>query len=130
MESLRDLALFVGRVFIAGIFIYDGIGILQHYAGSVAYAESFGIPGILMPLVVLLQIGGGVLILLGWWTRLVALAFAAFCVATAVFFHRDWSDFNELLHFGKDFGLAGGFLFLAAAGAGRWSADGYRASRV
>jgi putative oxidoreductase len=127
MEPLRNLALLVGRIFIVGIFIYDGVSILRDFSGSVAYSESFGVPGILLPLVVLLQIGGGILIVLGWWTRLVALAFAAFCVSTAVLFHRNWGDFNEFLHFGKDFAIAGGFLFLFAAGPGDWSADARRA---
>ncbi|MCR4281657.1 MAG: DoxX family protein, partial [Bauldia sp.] len=67
-----------------------------------------------------------ILIILGLWTRLVALAFAGFCVLTALTFHRDFADTNEIIQFGKDFAIAGGFLFLAAAGAGRWSADGYR----
>ena len=126
MDALRNLALLVGRVFIVAIFIWDGVGILRDYAGSVTYSESFGVPGIFLPLVVLLQIGGGILIVLGWWTRLVALAFAAFCVSTALLFHRNWSDLNEFLHFGKDFAIAGGFLFLFAEGPGNWSADARR----
>ena len=123
VHDLRNLALLVGRFCIVGVFIWDATSILQNYAGAVAYAESSGVPGIAMPLVVLLQLGGGILIALGWWTRPVALVFAGFCALTALTFHRHFGDTNEIIQFGKDIGLTGGFLFLFAAGAGDWSFD-------
>jgi len=71
----------------------------------------------------LLQFAGGLLIVLGLFTRIAALAFAGFCLLTALIFHRNVADVMEAIQLGKDLGLAGGFLFLAAAGAGGWSLD-------
>ena len=66
---------------------------------------------------------GGLAIIVGLLTRLFSLGLAGFCVLTALIFHRNLADVTELIQFGKDFGLAGGFLFLAVAGAGAWSLD-------
>ena len=63
------------------------------------------------------------MIVVGWWARPAGLALAAFCVATAFTFHGALSNPDELIQFGKDMGLAGGFLMLAASGPGRWSVD-------
>jgi putative oxidoreductase len=70
------------------------------------------------------------MIAVGLWTRLASLAFAAFCIATAVLFHRNTASNSELIMALKDVGLAGGFLFLFAAGPGAWSMDGRRRAGV
>jgi putative oxidoreductase len=126
MDTLRNLALLVGRVFVAGVFIYDAMLLVRYQADNVAFMEGFGVPGIMLWPTAAFQFLGGILIILGFWTRLVALAFAGFCVLTALTFHRNFGDTNEIIQFGKDFAIAGGFLFLFAEGPGNWSADARR----
>lgn len=123
---ITNLALLIARVFITGLFIWDGTVILRNVEGTIAYMASYGVPSFLLPLVVGFQILGGVLIVLGWFTRLVALLFAGFAVMTALFFHTDFASQSEATHFAKDIAISGGFLALFAAGAGAWSIDGRR----
>lgn len=127
---LTNLALLISRIFIAGLFIWDGTVILRNIDGTVAYMDNFGVPGFLLPLVVAFQIVGGILIVLGWFTRLVALLFAGFAVMTALFFHLDFASQSEATHFAKDIAISGGFLALFAAGAGGWSIDARRGADV
>ena len=125
MESLRNLAILAGRILIAGVFIYDAILLVRFPEANMIYMEEYDVPTILLWPTAAFQFLGGIMIVLGYWTRLTALAFAGFCCATALIFHWD-SETGELIQFGKDMALAGGFLFLAVAGGGRWSVDGYR----
>jgi putative oxidoreductase len=129
MGMLCNLAFLAGRVFIAAIFIYDASLIARSPLDNASYIENFGVPGVMLWPTALLQFFGGLMIVVGLLTRPVALAFAGFCLLTALIFHRDFADTNELIQFGKDFGLAGGFLFLAAGGAGAWSLDALWARR-
>ena len=87
--------------------------------------QKFGLSATLLPAVILLQLGGGLLVAAGLATRLAAVAPAAFCTFTALFFHRQFADGNQLLHFQKDLAIAGGFLTLAVAGPGGWSVSKY-----
>jgi putative oxidoreductase len=80
-----------------------------------------GVPGFLLPVVILTELGGGVLVALGLLTQLAALALAGFCLLAALIFHRDFGDPNQTLHFYKNLAIAGGFLVLAAFGPGAWS---------
>lgn len=123
MIAFRNLALLVGRIFIAAIFIYDATLIARFPGDNLGYIESFGVPGFLLWPTALFQFVGGILIVLGLLTRLTALGLAGFCLLTALIFHRNAADVMETIQFGKDFGLAGGFLFLVAGGAGGWSVD-------
>jgi putative oxidoreductase len=123
MVALRNLALLAGRIFIAAIFVYDATLLARFPGDNVAYLESFGVPSFVLWPAALFQFAGGLMIVVGLVTRLTALGFAAFCLLTALTFHRNLVDLAELIQFGKDFGLAGGFLLLAAGGAGDWSLD-------
>lgn len=124
MQLLSNLSLLVGRILMVGIFVWDAIFILRQPEGTASFMVAFGLPGGLWPLVAAFQLIGGALIVLGWQARLGALAFAAFCAATAFVFHGNFGDTNQTLHFGKDLALAGGFLILAAVGPGGWSMAG------
>lgn len=126
MDSLRDLALLAGRILISGLFIYDAWLVVRFQEANAAYLAEHGVPPILLLPAGALQFFGGILIVIGLWTRPAALALAAFCIATAVIFHAASGDSGALIQVGKDAGLAGGFLFLAAAGPGHWSADAGR----
>jgi putative oxidoreductase len=123
MVELRNFVILVGRILIAAIFIYDATLIARFPSDNIAYMESFGLPAFLLWPTGFFQFAGGVMIVLGFLTRLVGLGFAGFCLLTALTFHRNFTDLTELIQFGKDFGLAGGFLFLTAGGAGGWSLD-------
>jgi putative oxidoreductase len=66
---------------------------------------------------------GGLLIAVGWNTRLAALALSLFCVSTALIFHNQFSDPNDAIQFWKDLAVAGGLFILAARGAGTFALD-------
>lgn len=111
------------RILLALIFIVEGWSKISNYAGTVAYMQHFGVPGALLPLVILTELGGGLLVACGFLTRIASFALAGFCLLTAVLFHGVLSDPNELIQFYKDVAIAGGFLGLVAFGPGQWSID-------
>lgn len=123
MDSLRPLAALVGRILIAAMFVMGGISKITGYAGTQQYMEAFGIPGWLLPLVIATEILGGIAIIVGWQTRLAALALACFTILAALFFHSDFADQMQMLLFMKNMAIVGGFLFLFAFGAGALSLD-------
>lgn len=123
MDSLRPLAALVGRILIAAMFVMGGISKITGYAGTQQYMEAFGIPGWLLPLVIATEILGGIAIIVGWQTRLAALALAGFTALAALFFHSDFADQMQMLLFMKNMAVVGGFLFLFAFGAGALSLD-------
>lgn len=113
----------LGRIGLIAIFLLAGINKLQGYEGTAQYMASYGLPEFLLPLVIILEIGGALAILIGFQTRLIALALAGFCIASAILFHGNLSDQMQFIMFFKNIGLAGGFLLLVAHGAGRFSLD-------
>jgi putative oxidoreductase len=119
----------MGRFLLATIFIHEGWSIIGSYDGTLAYIQRFGVPGTLLPAVVALQLGGGLLIAAGAMTRALSLALAIFCVLTAVLFHWQFADRNQLLRFEKDLAIAGGFIALTVGGPGDWSANRYLKGR-
>jgi putative oxidoreductase len=119
--AMTDAGLLAGRLLLVFIFLHEGFGILGNYAGAAAYMQKSGVPSLLLPLVIALQLGGGGLIAAGILTRYAALLFAAFCVLTAILFHWQFADRNQVLHLQKDLAIAGGFLVLACCGPGNWS---------
>ncbi len=123
MTALDPYLKAASRVLLSLIFIWAGYGKLTGYAGAQGYMEKFGVPGELLPLVILTELGGGLAILVGWQTRWAALALAGFCVLSAVIFHTDFGTKAQIIQFLKNLGLAGGFLILAAAGPGALSVN-------
>jgi len=115
-----------GRVLISSIFIMAGISKIGGYAGTQGYMESMGVPGALLPLVILLEIGGGLAVLLGWRTRLAAFLLAGFTVLSALIFHANLGDQMQSILFMKNLAMAGGLLFLVAGGTHDWSIDARR----
>jgi putative oxidoreductase len=126
---MGNTALLVGRIGLALMFLVSGFMKIPGYAGTLGYMEAMGVPGALLPAVIALEIGGGLAILLGLYTRGFALALALFCLASAALFHHDLADPNQFNHLLKNIAIAGGFIVLAASGAGRFSVDAARASR-
>jgi len=128
MNTIQTLAAPLGRLMISLIFIISGFGKISNFSGTQAYMESVGVPGMLLPLVILLEILGGLAIVVGWQTRLVAFLLAGFTLLSALLFHFDLGDQGQFIQFMKNVGLSGGFLVLVAHGAGAWSLDNRAAS--
>jgi putative oxidoreductase len=117
------LASAAGRVLLSSLFIVAGVQKLQGWDEVMAWMESGGVSGGLLPYVVALEIGGGLAIALGWKTRLFAMLLAMFTVAAGALFHADFGDETQFLMFMKNLVMAGGFIVLAANGGGRFSLD-------
>jgi putative oxidoreductase len=124
-DTMRDAGLLAGRCLLVFIFLHESVSLISNYAGAAAYMQKSGVPTLLLPAVIALQLGGGMLIAAGIMTRFAALMFAAFCVLTAILFHWQLADRNQVLHLQKDLAIAGGFLVLACCGPGSWSLGRY-----
>ncbi|WHI45579.1 DoxX family protein [Microbulbifer sp. JMSA004] len=118
--AVADLS---GRIGLAAIFLLAGVNKIQNYEGSAQYLAYGGLPEFLLPLVILFEIGGALALIAGFQTRLTALAFAGFSLLTAFLFHSNLEDQMQFLMFFKNLAIAGGFLVIAAHGAGRFSLD-------
>lgn len=121
--AFSDAAKLVGRVLLALMFILGGWSKIGGYAGTQQYMASAGVPGVLLPLVILTELGGGLLVAIGYKTRWAALALAGFTLLATLLFHSNWAQPMQQMLFMKNLGIAGGFLVLFACGAGRWSLD-------
>ena len=123
---MNNFATLLGRVGLSLLFIISGFGKVAAYAGTQQYMESQGVPGALLPLVILTELGGGLAILGGFFTRWVAIALAGFSVISALIFHHNFGDQMQAINFWKNIAMAGGFLVLFANGAGKFSIDALR----
>jgi len=123
---MNNLYSLLGRIGLSAIFIVSGLGKISAYAGTQQYMTSAGVPGELLPLVILVELGGGLAILGGAFTRWAALLLAGFSVVSAILFHAHFGDQNQFVHFMKNIAIGGGFLMLAAHGAGAFSVDAWR----
>ncbi|MDH5358959.1 MAG: DoxX family protein [Gammaproteobacteria bacterium] len=116
-----------GRILLALIFIMGGIGKLgAGYAGTQGYMDAMGVPGMLLPLVIILELGGGIALIAGWKTRIVSLLLAGFTILAALIFHSNFADQMQMIMFMKNLAISGGLLILAANGAGAYSMDSSR----
>jgi len=124
MEKYTNLA---GRILLAQLFLMAGLSKITGYAGTQGYMEAMGVPGALLPLVIDLEVGGALALILGWQTRLTALALAGFSVVAAVIFHANLGDQMQMILFMKNFAIAGGLLVVASQNPARsLSLDGRR----
>jgi putative oxidoreductase len=126
---LADPLAFLGRVLLSAFFLHEGYDKIVNFADTVSYMEDFGVSPRLLPLVIVAELGGGLLVLTGLFARPAAIALAGYCLLTALFFHRGFDDADQVIHFQKNVTMAGGFLMLAAYGAGAWSLDALIAGR-
>jgi putative oxidoreductase len=117
-----------GRVLIAVLFLLSGLSKLAAPAMTQGYIASVGLPAPLLGylIAIAVEIGGGLLLVLGLQTKLVALVMAGFAIATALAFHNNLADQNTMIHFMKNIAIAGGLLQVVAFGAGAFSLDGRR----
>jgi putative oxidoreductase len=115
-----------GRALLGLVFALAGWSKIGGYAGTQGYMEAMGVPGGLLPLVIALELGAGIALLVGWQTRLAALALAGFTLAAGFIFHANLADQMQSILFMKNLAMSGGLLVIAAVGAGAWSVDGRR----
>jgi putative oxidoreductase len=115
--------LLLARAMLSYIFLIEGYGKIGDYQAVAGYMSQQGVPAALLPLVILTELGGGLLVLIGLKTRWAALALAGFCLLTALLFHM---SAEEVTNFQKNVAMAGGFIALATAGPGAWSLDAWR----
>jgi len=113
----------IARVLMALIFILSGLSKLGAADAVRGYMEAMGVPGALLWPTIAFEIGAGVLVALGYRTRVIALLLAGFCLVTAAVFHHQFTDQIQMIMFLKNIAMAGGFLLLAAVGSGSASLD-------
>jgi putative oxidoreductase len=123
-ESLRFLPL-IGRILIALLFVPAGFQKLTGFQGTVGYAESVGmpLPALAIAAAIAIELGGGLLLLVGYKARWVAAVMALFTVVAAVFFHNNFADQMQQINFFKNMAIAGGLLQIVYFGAGPLSVD-------
>lgn len=121
----------VGRAMLAAIFLISGFGKLAAPAATLEYITSAEVPypQLALAVAVLIELGCGVLLLIGYRTAQAAALLAAFSVASALIFHHALGDQNQLIHFLKNVAIAGGLLQVIALGAGAYSVDSHLATR-
>jgi putative oxidoreductase len=117
-----------GRLLMAAIFLMSGIGKIAAPAATIGYISAMGLPFPELALAgaIGIEVAGGLLLVLGLYTRPVALALAGFSIATGLIFHSALADQNQMIHLLKNLAMAGGLLQVAAFGAGSLSLDARR----
>jgi putative oxidoreductase len=130
----QNVAALIGRILLALIFITSGFGKITGFEGAVGYIASKGLPlaSVVAALTILVELGGGLAVLFGFLTRWAALALAVFSLLAGFIFHAYWGVpadqvMGQQINFWKNVSIAGGFLVLAAFGAGAISIDAKRA---
>ena len=125
MTKQNDTIALVGRILLGVLFLMSGIGKLAAPAATQGYIAAMGLP---LPLAAYLgstgiEVIGSLLLIIGLQTRLTASVLAVFTLLTAVFFHNNFADQNQMIHFMKNVAIVGGLLQVAAFGAGAFSLD-------
>ncbi|MFP1985322.1 DoxX family protein [Lonsdalea quercina] len=124
MKKLDNVLILVARVLMPILFIYAGYGKLgDAYAGTQQYMQAMGVPGALLTLTILLELGGGLAILFGFLTRTAAISTAIFTLLTALIFHHNFAQAGNELMFMKNLSITGGYLLLFVTGPGAYSLD-------
>ena len=130
MTQSRDLAALVGRVLLAFMFVYSGFGKIGGFERTAANIASKGLPlpEIGAAIAIAVELGGGLMLALGWKARCAALAIAVFTLAAAVLFHNFWTMTDQAMRtnqimFLKNITIIGGMLMVVAFGPGRYSLD-------
>ena len=129
--NINDAVALVGRILLAAIFIKSGFGKIAGFEGTVGYIASKGLP---LPqigaiIAILVELGGGILLAVGFKARWAALALAIFTLAAGILFHNYWDvadaaqKMGQQINFWKNIAISGGMLMVFASGPGRYSVD-------
>ncbi|MBZ9819092.1 DoxX family protein [Mesorhizobium sp. CA4] len=118
----------LGRILLAVIFLLSGFGKLTAISGTAGYFGALGLPVPTVTAVVvgLIELLGGLAILVGFQTRTAAWVLAIFTIATGLVAHTGWADQMQMIQFLKNLAITGGFILLASSGAGAYSIDAKR----
>lgn len=114
----------IGRILLAGIFVFAGIGKIMHYHMTQSYMGHYGVPGSLLPGVIALELVGGACVILGLFTRTAAAILALFSIAAIAIFHRTFATQMDQIVTLAELSMTGGLILLAANGPGRFSLCG------
>ncbi|MFZ5619190.1 MAG: DoxX family protein [Pseudomonadota bacterium] len=125
-RQLTRFAAPAGRIFLAGLFLFSGIGKLAAYEASQGYMEAMGVPGALLPAVIASEIIAPLALIAGFKARVAAFLLAGFSIVTALLFHSNFADQIQQVMFLKNLSIAGGLLMIVANGAGAFSFDDRR----
>jgi putative oxidoreductase len=130
MSAIRYFP-FVGRLLIGLPFAMSGLSKLAAIGPTTEMIRTAGLPlpPLALALSVIVELGGGLMLVAGFQTRIVAAALALFSIATAVSFHSNFADQNQMIHFLKNVMMAGGLLQIVAFGAGALSIDNRKAAK-
>ena len=121
--TLDNVVLLAGRLLLAWIFVHEGVFLTTNFDAASAGMAKLGVPAPALVATIALQLVAGIAIAVGWHARLGAAALGLFCLATAILFHTNFGNRNELLHFEKDLAIAGGMFVLMLRGAGGLSVN-------
>jgi putative oxidoreductase len=129
MENAKTYLVPLGRLLMSSLFIWAGFGKLTNPSGTAQYFASYHLPApdVLVWIVIIIELIGGLLILVGFQTRWVALVLALFCLVTGFAIHLPAGDLPNMINFYKNLVMAGGFLYVVAYGAGAISIDNRKA---
>lgn len=128
MDQAQKLIAPAGRLLLSLMFILAGYNKIGGYAGTQGYMEAMGVPGMLLPLVIIVELFGGLALLVGWQTRIAAFLLAGFTIVANLIFHNLTDQMQSLL-FMKNLSVAGGLLMVTALGAGAFSLDDWLKNR-
>lgn len=120
---MQNLAMLLGRVMLAAMLFWSGYGHLFSLTSIHGYVADWSVPDWVKPILVVWEIGGGVCLLAGFHTRKAAVSLAVFCLLSFFLVHLHDDDILQLIDFMKNIALMGGFLYVAACGAGSYSLD-------
>ncbi|MDX1555889.1 MAG: DoxX family protein [Xanthomonadales bacterium] len=130
MHAIQPLATLFGRLLLAYIFLLSGFGKISKFAGTAAYMASKGLPisEILLVATIIIEVGGGLMLVLGWKARWGALAIFLWMIPVTLIFHGYWAVEPEqvrtqMIQFNKNLAIMGGLLYVMVAGSGRYSLD-------
>ena len=118
------------RLLMSLLFLLSGFGKVTHVAATEAYMAAYGVPSLLLWPAAALELGGGLLLLIGLWTRPLSLVLACWCLLTAAIFHTAFADQNQMVNFLKNLTMAGAFLAMARTGAAGFSLEGLLSGRT
>ena len=125
MEPSNRYLPLLGRILIGAPFILSGLSKLMAHDATVGYISSVGLPfpQLAWLIAMTVEMGGGTLLVIGYRARLIAFVVALFALATAISFHRNFADQNQMIHFLKNIMIVGGLLQVVYFGAGPLSID-------
>ncbi|WP_439587230.1 DoxX family protein [Hydrogenophaga sp.] len=133
MNALQNPLALIGRILLAILFVPAGFDKIGGFSGMVGYSTSMGLPlpevGVAIALVI--ELIGGLALLVGFGTRIAAIALAVFTLVASFYFHAYWAlpaeqQMMQQLMFFKNIAITGGLLAFAAFGAGAYSVDARR----